>query len=50
MTTRQDIDDAMDELSEAVMYAIMGLFHSLLFKQNEEQPRGNEGRQHYVKG
>lgn len=44
------MDDAVDELSGEVVYAIMGSFRSLLFKRNEEQPRGNEGRQHYVKG
>lgn len=40
---------AVDEFSKVVMYAIMGLFRSLLFKRNE-QPPGNEGSQHYVKG
>lgn len=41
--------NVVNELYEVVVYAIMGLFRSLLFKRNE-QPRGNEGRQHYVKG
>lgn len=35
--------NVVNELYEVVMYAIMGLFRSLLFKRNE-QPRGNEGR------
>lgn len=49
ITVREYKDNPVDELLKVVIYAIMGLFRSLLFKRNE-QPRGNEGRQHYVKG